>query len=176
MLPYPWEAFVDNTGRTFYVNHETKSSQWTRPDMPQSPQQLNRSSGPKPLPQHPQAHSNQAMPYLPPQEFYPPPMTPPNNQPEHTSPVQYSPPNQQQYPPPNQPMHQYPPPQQQLATPQPQTPVPNAGQTGPPQLAYPWEAFVDAQGRTYYVNHETKSSQWTIPDTAPMPQPVPQRM
>jgi hypothetical protein len=33
-LPAPWAAFQDGNGRTYYVNTETKTSQWERPDFP----------------------------------------------------------------------------------------------------------------------------------------------
>ena len=35
-------------------------------------------------------------------------------------------------------------------------------------VAYPWEARVDpGSGKTYYVNHETKATSWTLPTSAP---------
>ena len=33
----------------------------------------------------------------------------------------------------------------------------------PPPVSSPWEASTDAKGRTYYLNHETRTSTWANP-------------
>ncbi|MGH0166112.1 UNVERIFIED_CONTAM: hypothetical protein FKN15_064988, partial [Acipenser sinensis] len=32
-LPPGWEEKIDNLGRTYYVNHNTRTTQWKRPSM-----------------------------------------------------------------------------------------------------------------------------------------------
>lgn len=168
-LPSPWEAMQDPNGRTYYVNHETKSSQWTMPELgpalnkplvphsapfgqqvaPQSgymAQSQSQTSLPSPSPMQ----SSQSLPQL----SYP--WEAMKDQTGRTYYVNHVTKSSQWTLPENamvQPAQYNSNPTSPMQSPQgPQKP-----------LAYPWEAMKDQTGRTYYVNHVTKSSQWTYP-------------
>ncbi|EFC47931.1 C2 domain-containing protein [Naegleria gruberi] len=133
-LPYGWEERVDpGSGRAYYLNHTTKSTQWERPGQPtvNNTQQslIQGFNNLRVSPQNPQTYQT-------------------NPQAYQTSPQQ----QQQAYPT----MSQYP------TNPQPQT-----YQTMPQQkqpLPNGWEERVDpSSGRSYYLNHFTKTTQWDRP-------------
>ncbi|CAG9572154.1 conserved hypothetical protein [Leishmania major strain Friedlin] len=138
-LPAMWEARVDpRTGRTFYINHETKTTSWERPAV-----------APTPLPAAQPSSGNVEtggdsdwVPCVDPatgRTFYV------NDKTRQTS---WSRPT---------PAVQAPPP----PTP-PNAPSPMQG--GAVALPPPWEARVDpGTGRTFYINHATKTTSWKRP-------------
>ncbi|TPP41003.1 WW domain family protein [Leishmania donovani] len=138
-LPAMWEARVDpRTGRTFYINHETKTTSWERPAV-----------APTPLPAvRPSSGNVEAcgdgdwVPCVDPatgRTFYV------NDKTRQTSWTR---------------------PKPAVQAPPPPTPpnAPSPMQSGAVALPPPWEARVDpGTGRTFYINHATKTTSWERP-------------
>ncbi|KPA77996.1 hypothetical protein ABB37_06760 [Leptomonas pyrrhocoris] len=131
-LPQEWEQRVDQrTGRTFYVNHITKTTTWTMPTaVPPPAFAASTNSAPN---EEWEARVDPASG----RTFYV------NHRTKQTSWTRPAPVS--------------------LPVPVP-VPVSSASPTQPTPLPPNWEARVDpSSGRTYYVNHATKSTTWERP-------------
>ncbi|TPP51130.1 WW domain family protein [Leishmania donovani] len=138
-LPAMWEARVDpRTGRTFYINHETKTTSWERPAVaPTPPPAVRPSSGNVEA-----CGDGDWVPCVDPatgRTFYV------NDKTRQTSWTR---------------------PKPAVQAPPPPTPpnAPSPMQSGAVALPPPWEARVDpGTGRTFYINHATKTTSWERP-------------
>ena len=153
-LPYGWEEkFEPNTGRFYYINHNTRTTQWEKPVQALSQDFNNMRISPQPQPiggyqtvqqvpmqqqiVQPQIGGYQPIQQAPMQQSFAQPQTYNNqqvyqttgfNQPTFNNPTQGYQPNQIR-------------------------PLPNG-----------WEEKIDPQsGRPYYVNHFSKTTQWERP-------------
>ncbi|KAL1955975.1 hypothetical protein VTO42DRAFT_7875 [Malbranchea cinnamomea] len=61
-LPAGWERREDNLGRTYYVDHNTRTTTWTRPSLQQNEQQAQRSQMEANMQMERRAHQNRMLP------------------------------------------------------------------------------------------------------------------
>jgi E3 ubiquitin-protein ligase NEDD4 len=132
-LPAGWERREDNLGRTYYVDHNTRTTTWTRPSDNEHTQRTQRETN---MQRERQAHQSRMLPE------------------DRTG---ASSPNQQE----NQQQPQTPPPGgsanavSMMAT--------GATTAGTGELPPGWEQRVTPEGRAYFVDHNTRTTTWVDP-------------
>ena len=159
-LPQGWEQRVTPEGKNYYVDHQTGTTHWQLPAGPQQPQQPVMQPAPVPQPtviQQPTAFQPAAAPALP----------------AGWEQV-VAPDGKTYFLDHNTGLSQWQPPPMLAPAPAPAPapmPLPAAA---PPLLQLPpgWEQKVSPDGKTYFLDHNTGSTQWQ-PPAAQAPAPLP---
>ncbi|KAK7207807.1 E3 ubiquitin-protein ligase hula [Myxozyma melibiosi] len=130
-LPPGWERRTDNLGRTYYVDHNTRSTTWTRPSSTNFNESEQRAAMQSNTEMERQRHQSRTLPE------------------EHSR--ANSPSNGSEHPSPAASVSTL----QQMAT--------GATTAGLGELPSGWEQRHTPEGRTYFVDHNTRTTTWVDP-------------
>lgn len=130
-LPPGWERRTDNLGRTYYVDHNTRSTTWTRPSSTNFSESEQRAAMQSNTEIERQRHQNRTLPE------------------DHTR--ASSPSGSSDHPSPAASVSAL----QQMAT--------GATTAGLGELPSGWEQRQTPEGRTYFVDHNTRTTTWVDP-------------